>query len=241
VRLICSRIIGYLMESWGPLAIVVSLLFPALIIMDCHDKPTVPGGGGDDTLQVEVWLLVVDPNDYAVSGAQVYAGEAGTSMKLFGYTSPPGYFDLGNHDYDSSTIMEAEIKKPGFVPIVDSFHLTPQKFQIHEIILPFDSCFVTVYVGFRIQDSVGNPLNGAELSVWRYPGCAWTKPFHELEGNYNWTPDSIPILSYLVDSTRLYLEIFTSINGFVDRSDTVSLVAEDTVISNIVLNSDGGN
>ncbi len=239
MRLICSRIIGYLMESWGLLPFVASSLLLALIITGCHDKPTVPGGGGDDTLQVEVWLLVVDPNDYPVGGAWVLAGRADITSRIAGFTGALGYFKMGGWPYDSSVIMEADISSPGFVPTVDSFHLMPEDLQIQEIILPFDSCFVTAHVGFRIQDTTGNPVNGAELYMEYYPGCTWAKPYYDIE-DYFWQPDSIPIFTYIVDSTRLYLEVLTSINGYVDRKDTVFLVANDTVISEITLYSSGG-
>lgn len=239
MRLIYSKIIGYLMESWGLLPVVASTLLLALIIMDCHDKPTVPGGGGDDTLQVEVWLLVVDPNDYAVSGAWVRAGMLGPTSKRVWFTNAAGYFQVGNYSYDSSKKMEAEIKKPGFVPTVDTFPLLPVEFQIQETVLPFDSCFVTAHVGFRIRDTAGNPVNGAVLYMEYYPGCTWAKPYYDIEDHF-WQPDSIPIFTFIVDSTRLYLEVLTSINGFVDRKDTVQLVANDTVISEITLYSGGG-
>lgn len=240
MRLIQFKIVRLLRASWGDLLLVISLAMMAMITPGCHDKAIVPGGDGDDTLQVEVWLLVVDPNGYPVSGAWVYAGEAGTSMKLMGNTSPPGYFKLGSHDYDSNTIMEAEIKKPGFVPIVDSFHLMPVEFQIQEIILPFDSCFVTASVGFRIQDTAGNPVYGAGMYMEYYPGCSWAKPYYDIEDDYFWAPDSIAILTYVVDSTRLYLEVLTSLYGYADRMDTVDLVARDTVIADITLYPDGG-
>lgn len=240
MRLIQFKIAPLLSAFGGVLPLVISLAMMAMITPGCHDKVVKPGGGGDDALRVEVWLLVVDSNDYPVSGAWVLAGLAGPATKRLGYTSPPGYFYAGAYNYDTTKRIEADIRKPGFAPVVDTFPLLPVEFQMQEIILPFDSCFVTAHVGFRIQDTAGNPVNGAALFLRCFPGCAWSKPFLEVTLDYSWALDSNPVLTYVVDSTRLYLEVLTSLYGFVDRKDTVFLVANDTVVADITLYPDGG-
>ncbi|SYZ73867.1 exported hypothetical protein [Candidatus Zixiibacteriota bacterium] len=204
---------------------ILTLLSGFLMIVSCHHDPPV-GPKDDGIIHGRVTVVVLDPEYNAVSNAEVRFGDPGSFGGAYEYTNPGGSTRELYYDLDSTKYIYVEVKKPGYVIVIDSFTLTRQQPQFHITILPHDSGFIQGSVIFNVQDTAGNPLKDASIDLIWFPSRSWSEPFYGLA--FTQANGKTPIQDILIDSLRNQLIFMISESYFKEVTDTISIIADST-------------
>ena len=204
-------------------------LFTLLIVIlavSCHRDPVKPPGD-DGLIDAKVTIVVADPDDHAISKANVWWGSAKANGWAVDYTSFAGTtYPLYFADVDTTYRLKAHVKKPGYVPVYDTFNIMVAQPQYHQVILPWDTRCIQGGLIFIIQDTAGSPIQDASASLYWYPGAGWDSLTSELliTAPTGRTPEYLVI----IDSTRNSIEATVGAVGFREIVDTIAIIADST-------------
>ncbi len=85
------------------------------------------------------------------------------------YREPYQYWCSG----DSTDRIQVDVRKPGYVPSIDTFFISSSQPQIIHIKLDHDYGFLSGKLSFIVRDTTGEPVPDAELYATWYPGPSW--------------------------------------------------------------------
>jgi hypothetical protein len=146
------------------------LALALVVVLGCHDNPPAPD---DDEIYGYFTILVTDTSDYAVTGARVQIRKIGMVWYIGDTTNPWGLTHEYSFSGDTTTGIEVDTRKPGYVPQMDTFYLERTQPQLMHVVLPEESGYAEKTLTFHICDTTGNGVPLASLTSLWYPGPNW--------------------------------------------------------------------
>ena len=202
-----------------------------LIFAGCNHKP--PGPDDDHEIEGNITIWVTDTSNHAIVGAEVRIRELGHLIYFGDSTNPFGLTREHSFSGDTTSGIEVDARRPGYVPMVDTFYLSRSQPQLMHIVLPNDPGCLSGRFTFIIRDTTGRPIPNSELYATWYPGLSWNSTWSIITESDSL--GQIPNRTFIVDSSRNFISAGFSKIGYQTFVDTL-LIKEDTLQEiNIIL------
>jgi hypothetical protein len=200
--------------------LIIGNMFLALalfVVLGCHDNPPAP----DDEIFAYFTILATDENNHAINGVRVQIRKIGLVWYIGDTTNPWGLTHEYSFSGDTTTGVEVDTRKPGYIPRMDTFYLERTQPQLMHVILQEEpGCLEGIFT-FLVRDTSDTPISDAELYATWYPGPGW---------NFTWSvitdSDSagqIPNVEFIVDSARNEIIYGFTKSGYRQFIDTLSI------------------
>jgi hypothetical protein len=200
------------------------MLLAVFLLVGCHRDPVKPPPE-DRLLEGGICVWVGDSEGQPLDSVSVQYKWLQTPWCWTEITNPAGFTSQYHFDLvPSKAAFEVTAKKPGYVPVVDTFGLAGQERQIQEVILPYDSRIIWANLLFAVQDTAGNPINEAGLFFHWYPGAGWKSQFQKTI--YTDAAGKAHLYAFPVDSLRNCLFVEIDKTGFKSVTDSIIITID---------------
>ena len=201
------------------------------IFTACNHKP--PGPDDDHEIDGRVTIWVTDAVNHPVPGAEISTRELGSLIYFDDSTNPFGTTGEQYFSGDTATGAEVSVRRPGYVPLVDTFYLELVQPQLVHIILTNDIGLLTGKYSFTVLDTTGRAIPDAELYATWYPGPGWNSTWSIITESD--TLGQISNRTFIVDSSRNFISAGFSKNGYQTLVDTLIIMKDTMQDFNIIL------
>ena len=195
-----------------------------LIFAGCNHKPSGPDD--DHKIHGDITICVTDAVNHPVPGAEILIRQLGSLIYIYDSTNPFGTAHEYSFSGYTTTGVEVSARRPGYVPLVDTFYLELVQPQLVHLILTNDTGILNGKFSFTVRDTAGIAIQNAELYATWYPGPSWNSAWSIIT-----ECDSlgqIPNRTFIIDSSRNFISAGFSKNGYQTLVDTL-FITKDTL------------